>query len=94
MSLLSKITCYEGDLIGCTGKYALVVGRFNSFVVESLVEGAVDTLLRHGIPVEDMEIYRVPGAYKILLRCRRPRKQGKYDAIIVWGIDSWKGPPF
>ena len=46
---MAEITVIEGDFTQCSGRYALVVGRFNGFVVESLVEGAIDTLRRHGI---------------------------------------------
>ncbi len=93
MSLLSNITCHEGDLIGCSGKYAIVVGRFNSFVVESLVEGAVDTLVRHGIPTQDIEIYRVPGAYEIPLAVQKAAQTGNYDAVIALGAVIRGGTP-
>ena len=46
------------------GRYAIVVGRWNAFVVESLLEGAVDTLLRHGVDEDDITIVRAPGALK------------------------------
>ncbi|VTP91571.1 6,7-dimethyl-8-ribityllumazine synthase [Pseudomonas aeruginosa] len=47
------------------GRYALVVGRFNSFVVESLVSGAVDALVRHGVAESEITIIRAPGAFEI-----------------------------
>ena len=52
--IVSGIKTIEGDFKHCSGQYAIVVGRFNSFVVESLLEGAIDTLQRHGI--EDKNI--------------------------------------
>lgn len=66
-------------------KIALVVGRFNSFVVESLVDGAIDTLLRHGVLGEDITIVRVPGAWEIPLTVSRLAMTEKFDAIIALG---------
>ncbi len=57
----------EGTFIAPKGRYALVVGRFNSFVVESLVSGAVDALVRHGVSESDITIIRAPGAFEIPL---------------------------
>ena len=53
---MADIRVIEGDFTECSGRYALVVGRFNGFVVESLVEGALDTLRRHGISDDDVTI--------------------------------------
>ena len=55
----------EGTFIAPKGRYALVVGRFNSFVVESLVSGAVDALVRHGVSESDITLIRAPGAFEI-----------------------------
>ena len=55
----------EGDLTPNDGKYAIVVGRWNAFVVESLLEGAVDSLTRHGVDIENITVIRVPGAMEI-----------------------------
>ena len=63
-----SIETIEGDFSSVTGRYAIVVARFNSFLVESLVDGAVDTLLRHGVSESDIQIVRVPGAFEILSR--------------------------
>lgn len=57
----------EGTFIAPKGRYALVVGRFNSFVVESLVSGAVDALVRHGVSESDITLIRAPGAFEIPL---------------------------
>ncbi len=83
----------EGDFTQCSGRYALVVGRFNGFVVESLVEGAVDTLRRHGIADDDMVIVRVPGAYELPLAVKRVAEAGNYDAIIALGAVIRGGTP-
>ena len=52
---MQSINTIEGDFVTVAGNYALVVGRFNSFVVESLLSGAIDTLLRHGIKKEQID---------------------------------------
>lgn len=90
---MTDIKTIEGDFTNCQGNYALVVGRFNSFVVESLVDGAVDTLRRHGIPEKHITIYRVPGAYEIPLAAQRVAKTGRHDAIIALGAVIRGGTP-
>ncbi|PIE43881.1 MAG: 6,7-dimethyl-8-ribityllumazine synthase [Gammaproteobacteria bacterium] len=93
MSLLSNIKCIEGDLTHGQGKYAIVVGRFNHFVVESLVEGAVDTLLRHGVAADNIVLYRVPGAHEIPLAVQKAVQSGQYDAVIALGAVIRGGTP-
>jgi len=87
------IKTYEGDFKQVSGRYALVVGRFNSFVVESLVQGAIDALVRQGIPEADIEIYRVPGAFEIPLAVKRVAASKKYDAIVALGAVIRGGTP-
>ncbi len=83
----------EGDLIDCGGRYALVVTRFNSLITERLLEGAVDTLRRHGVPPERMTVCRVPGAWEAPLVCKRLAESGDYDAIILLGCVIRGGTP-
>ena len=75
----------EGTFIAPKGKYALVVGRFNSFVVESLVSGAVDALVRHGVSESDITLIRAPGAFEIPLVAQKVAQRGEYSAIIALG---------
>ena len=82
---MSNIENIEGDFSSVTGRYAIVVARFNSFLVESLVAGAVDTLQRHGISDADIQIYRVPGAFEIPLVVDKLAAAGSHDAIIALG---------
>jgi 6,7-dimethyl-8-ribityllumazine synthase len=82
---MSAIRTHEGDFRNCTGRYALVVARFNAFVVESLLEGAIDTLRRHGIKDADIEIVRVPGAWELPLAVKRVAATKKFDAIVALG---------
>jgi 6,7-dimethyl-8-ribityllumazine synthase len=87
------IKTIEGDFIGCQGKYALVVGRFNSFVVDSLQDGAIDTLRRHNIAEENVDVFKVPGAFEIPLAVKKVAATGKYDAIIALGAVIRGGTP-
>ena len=75
----------EGTFIAPKGRYALVVGRFNSFVVESLVSGAIDALVRHGVSESDITIIRAPGAFEIPLVAQKVAQQSEYAAIIALG---------
>lgn len=90
---MNDIKVIEGDFTACGGRYALVVGRFNGFVVESLVEGAVDTLVRHGISKDDITIVRVPGAYEMPLAVKRVAETSEYDAVIALGAVIRGGTP-
>ncbi len=83
----------EGDFLTGQGQYAIVVGRFNSFVVESLLEGAIDTLKRHGVAAEKIRVIRVPGAFEIPLAVQRIAEQKKDDAIIALGAVIRGGTP-
>jgi len=74
-------------------RYAIVVARFNSFVVESLLEGTLDTLKRHGIAMDAVTVIRVPGAYEIPIATQRLAMSKKYDAIIALGAVIRGGTP-
>jgi 6,7-dimethyl-8-ribityllumazine synthase len=77
---------YNGDLQGEGKKIGIVLARFNSFIAERLLDGAMDTLIRSGVSDDDIEVARVPGAYEIPLVSLKMAKSGKYDAIISLGI--------
>ncbi|MCD6388142.1 MAG: 6,7-dimethyl-8-ribityllumazine synthase [Desulfobulbaceae bacterium] len=77
---------FNGDLRGEGKKIGIVLARFNSFIAERLLEGAMDTLIRSGVSDDDIEVARVPGAYEIPLVSLKMAKSGKYDAIISLGI--------
>ncbi|MET1257027.1 6,7-dimethyl-8-ribityllumazine synthase [Aliikangiella maris] len=84
---------FEGDMIGQGGKFVLLVARFNSFVVESLVEGAIDALKRHGVAESDIDIVRVPGAFEMPIAAQRIAAKQKYDAIVALGAVIRGGTP-
>ncbi len=84
----------EGVFTAPQAQIAIVVSRFNSFINESLLEGAVDTLKRQGqISEENITIVRCPGAYELPLIAQRVAKSGKYDAIIALGSVIRGGTP-
>jgi 6,7-dimethyl-8-ribityllumazine synthase len=83
---MSKQTQYiEGSLDANGAKFALVVARFNSFITERLLEGALDCLVRNGANPGDIAVVRVPGAYEIPLAADKLAKSKKYDGIICLG---------
>jgi len=82
---MKDIKTVEGGFTDAAGRYALVVARFNSFVVEALLEGAVDALVRHGVKTKDIEIFRVPGAWELPVAAKRLADKGGFDAIITLG---------
>ncbi|MBE1286730.1 MAG: 6,7-dimethyl-8-ribityllumazine synthase [Alteromonadaceae bacterium] len=84
----------EGNMRATGKKFAIVVSRFNSFVVESLLEGALDALERHGeVSDSDVTVVRVPGAYELPLAAKKIANQGQYDAIIALGAVIRGGTP-
>ena len=80
------VNVIEGDFAPQEAKYGIVVARFNSFIVESLLAGAIDALKRHGaVKEEDIDVVRVPGAYELPLAAQAMAANGDYDAIIALG---------
>jgi 6,7-dimethyl-8-ribityllumazine synthase len=75
----------EGDLQAAGKKFGIVVSRFNSFIAERLLDGALDTLQRSGAAGDDIEVARVPGAFEIPLMAQKMVKSGRYDAVICLG---------
>lgn len=90
---MSNIKTFSGDFSAKGIRVGIVAGRFNDFVVDNLIAGAVDTLLRHGAVEKDIEIARVPGAVEIPLAVQCMGKTGKYDAIIALGAVIRGGTP-
>jgi len=82
----------EGDLQGQGVKVAIVVSRFNSFITDRLLEGALDALRRHGVEEKGITVVRVPGSFEIPLGVRRAAGQ-KVDAVIALGALIRGGTP-
>ena len=76
----------EGHLKADGKKFALIVARFNSFISEKLLEGALDTLVRSGAQESDLDVVRVPGAFEIPLVAKKLAGSQKYDAVICLGV--------
>ena len=76
---------YEGQLVATGLKFSIVVGRFNEFIGSKLLEGAIDTLKRHGVCEEDIEIVWSPGAFEIPLIAKKLAKKNIYDGVICLG---------
>jgi 6,7-dimethyl-8-ribityllumazine synthase len=76
---------YEGHLLGQGLKFGLIAGRFNEFITNKLLSGALDALKRHGVADEDIEVAWVPGAFEIPLVASKMTSSGKYDAVICLG---------
>ncbi len=76
---------YEGSLQADGRKFGIIVARFNSFIAERLLDGALDTLRRSGVEDNDIEVVKVPGAYEIPLLAKKMAACGRYDAVICLG---------
>lgn len=83
---MSSVKSIEGALVVPEGaKFAIVGSRFNAFIVERLIEGAIDALVRHGAAAENITVVRVPGSWEIPLVCARLAGTGKLDAVVALG---------
>ncbi len=87
------IKTVEGVLRAEQGRFCLVVSRWNSYIVESLEKGAIDTLIRHGADEANLRIVRVPGAFEMPVTIERIAAKGGFDAIIALGAVIRGGTP-
>lgn len=76
---------YEGKISGEGKKFGVVVARFNDFISDRLLSGALDALARHGTRDEDIDIVKVPGSFEIPLMAKKMAQRKKYDAVICLG---------
>lgn len=90
---MSEIKMIEGDFQTGKGRYVIVVGRFNSFVVDSLLTGALDTLKRHGVAESQITVVKVPGAYEMPLAVKKVLGSMPCDAVIALGAVIRGGTP-
>jgi len=79
------VKTYEGKLEAKKYKFAIIVSRFNDFIVNKLLGGSMDALIRHGAEEKNIEVIKVPGAFEIPLAAKKLAKSGKYDAVICLG---------
>ncbi|HEB93981.1 MAG TPA: 6,7-dimethyl-8-ribityllumazine synthase [Gammaproteobacteria bacterium] len=88
-----SIKTIEGSLTLHGKRFGLIAARFNSFIVDSLVNGAIDTLKRHGATDGDLTLVRVPGAFEMPIVAARMAVSGDYDVIIALGAVIRGGTP-
>ena len=82
---MAEVRNIDGELVVRGARFGIVLGRFNGFIGERLLEGALDTLVRHGADLSQIEVVRVPGAYEIPLTAKIMAASKKYDALIALG---------
>jgi len=90
---MADIRTIEGTFDAGEARFALVASRFNSFIVESLVAGAIDTLRRHGVDDARITLIRTPGAYELPLVVQKVAASAHYDAVIALGAVIRGGTP-
>ena len=83
---MNGIKTIEGDYLAGDARFAVVASRFNEFIVDRLVKGAVDILRRHGVAEKHIHLVRVPGAYELPVAARQLADTGRYEAIIALGV--------
>lgn len=84
---------FEGMLLGEGLKFGLAISRFNNFVTRKLLEGAQDTLIRHGVAEADIDVAWVPGSFEIPLAAKKLAQSKRYDAVICLGAVIRGGTP-
>jgi 6,7-dimethyl-8-ribityllumazine synthase len=89
----TMVNSYEGGLDASDHQYGIVLGRFNSFITDHLLEGAIDTLVRHGADEDQVHVFRVPGAWEIPVVVQRLAESGRFDAVIALGAVIRGGTP-
>jgi len=82
---MGKYRTIDGEMQARGMRIGILLGRFNSFIGDRLLEGAIDTLVRHGASEADIDVVRVPGAYEMPLAARKMAASGKYEALIALG---------
>ena len=83
---MDNIRTISGDLVARDLRFAIVASRFNDLIVDSLIRGAVDALLRHGASEKQVEIIRVPGAFDLPFVVKRVAASKRYDAVVALGV--------
>ncbi len=84
---------FEGSLVSPKGKFAVCVSRFNGFITEQLLQGALDSLTRHGVADGDIDLYRCPGTWELAALVRRVADSKQYAGVIALGCVIRGGTP-
>ena len=82
---MSSIRTLEGSYRDASARYGIAVARFNSFIVDRLLDGAIDTLNKHGVADQELTIVKVPGAFELPLAVKRMAVSQQLDAVIALG---------
>ncbi|NKB35133.1 MAG: 6,7-dimethyl-8-ribityllumazine synthase [Pseudomonadales bacterium] len=90
---MSTIKTIEGNYTNATANYGIAVARFNSFIVDRLLDGALDTLRKHGVQDRDITIVKVPGAYELPLAVKKMTDGDTFNAVIALGAVIRGGTP-
>ncbi|MBS24174.1 MAG: 6,7-dimethyl-8-ribityllumazine synthase [Gammaproteobacteria bacterium] len=90
---MSTIKTIEGNYTNATARYGIAVARFNSFIVDRLLDGALDALRKHGVQDRDITIVKVPGSYELPLIVKKMTESDSYDAVIALGAVIRGGTP-
>lgn len=90
---MNQIKTIEGHFNAADLKFAILAARFNDLIVERLISGAVDYLVRHGASEENLTLVRVPGAFEMPVVCKKLAASGDYDGIIALGAVIRGGTP-
>ena len=98
---MQELQTIEGHLTGQGLRFGIIATRFNDFIVDRLISGAVDYLVRHGVDRADITLIRLPGAFEMPLVAKRIAASQKYDGIICLGAIgcfaivawTWRHPP-
>ena len=83
---MDNIRTISGDLVARDLRFAIVASRFNDLIVDSLIRGAVEALLRHGASEKQVEIIRAPGAFDLPFVVKRVAASTRYDAVVALGV--------
>ncbi|MBK7861740.1 MAG: 6,7-dimethyl-8-ribityllumazine synthase [Archangiaceae bacterium] len=84
---------FEGNLVAPNGRFAICVSRFNAFITEALLQGALDTLKRHGVEDDDIDVYRVPGTFELPGLVRKVVETRRHVGVVTLGCVIRGGTP-
>jgi 6,7-dimethyl-8-ribityllumazine synthase len=84
---------HEGSLVSPPGRFAICVSRFNSFITDALLSGALDTLKRHGVADDDIDVYRCPGTFELTGLVRKVVDAGEHAGVVTLGCVIRGGTP-
>ncbi len=83
---MNDVKSTQGDLFARAARFGIVLSRFNDFIGERLLQGAIDALTRHGVELTHIEVVRVPGAFEMPLAAKTMASSKRYDALIALGV--------